>query len=217
MASVATPLDRFVEALLAVDRVKAQEILSKALLETNLANVVSTLVAPALERIGGEWEKGRVGLSEIYMSSRICEELIRTLPPLGTPRTRNQPKTAIVALLDYHLLGKKMVQLVLRSAGYELLDYGQGVGVDELVQRVRSDHVEVLLISTLMLPSALKVRVLRDKLDQLGVHLKIVVGGAPFRFDLGLWREVGADAMGVNASDALKIMESISREGTRAA
>jgi hypothetical protein len=36
-----------------------------------------------------------------------------------------------------------------------------------------------------------------------------VVGGAPFRFDDQLWREVGADAMGLSASDALKILDAM--------
>ena len=37
------------------------------------------LVVPALERIGAGWEQGRVALSQVYMSGRICEELVDTL------------------------------------------------------------------------------------------------------------------------------------------
>jgi methanogenic corrinoid protein MtbC1 len=36
-----------------------------------------------------------------------------------------------------------------------------------------------------------------------------VVGGAPFRFDEALWRKVGADAMGRNGTDALRILEAL--------
>jgi len=34
----------------------------------------------------------------------------------------------------------------------------------------------------------------------------LIVGGAPFRFDANLWKEVGADAMGKNASEAINII-----------
>lgn len=200
-------VDRFVEALLGINRMAAAQIVTLALLEATLDEVVTTLVVPAMERIGDAWVEGKVSLAEVYMSSRICEELMRPSASHSGSIRRSQPRVAIAALMDYHLLGKKMVELALRSAGYALLDWGQGIEVDELVGRVREARVEVLLISTLMLPSALKVREVRERLDRAGLHPKIVVGGAPFRFDDRLWSEVGADAMGTSASDALKILD----------
>ncbi len=57
-----------------------------------------------------------------------------------------------------------------------------------------------------MMPSALKIRNVRNALDARGVQLKILVGGAPFQFDPQLWREVGADAMGLSAADAVAVV-----------
>ena len=207
------------KALLTLDRLAVEKMLVAAYEESGLEGMSRTLVAPALERIGDDWTEGKVSLSEVYMSSRICEQLVRPLGSRDDQHKKKQPKIAIAALQDYHLLGKKIVQLVLQSAGYELLDYGQGISVDNLVARVIKDRpVDVLLISTLMLPSALKVKPLREKLNQAGVtKIKIAVGGAPFRFDRELWREVGADASGITASDALAIVDGLSQEVTRAA
>jgi methanogenic corrinoid protein MtbC1 len=205
-------VDLFIEALLRLDRVAAERIVTLARIELSLDEVVATLVVPALERIGDAWVEEKVSLSEVYMSSRICEALMRaSASARGSIRT-SQPSIAVAALQDYHLLGKKMVELVLRSSGYEYLDWGQGIGVEELVGRVREARVDVLLISTLMLPSALKVRDVRERLDRAGLRTQIMVGGAPFRFDDRLWSEVGADAMGVSASDALKILEGSGKE-----
>ena len=74
------------------------------------------------------------------------------------------------------------------------------------MQRVVSDRLRVLLISVLILPSALKVREVCAQLKAAGSDVKVVVGGAPFLFDDMLWREVGADAMGRSASDAVAIV-----------
>ena len=60
-----------------------------------------------------------------------------------------------------------------------------------------------------MLPSALKIKELRAKLDVAGLAVKLVVGGAPFRFDPQLWREVGADACGQNALEAIEIVRGL--------
>ena len=200
--------DRFEQALLAVDRLGARNILLESQTQGPMQSVEG-LIIPALERIGADWEQGRVALSQVYMSGRICEELIDDILPPGSPTRKSQPRMAIAVLEDYHLLGKRIVYSALRASGFEMLDYGR-VGVDELVQRVQNDGVKILLLSTLMLPSALRVRDLRAKLDMNGNgHVKIVVGGAPFRFDEQLWREVGADAMGKSASEAARIITTL--------
>jgi methanogenic corrinoid protein MtbC1 len=202
---------QLVLAFLSVDRLAVKEILTQPYPVHNSIQLVEKLVVPALEAIGSGWESGQYSLSQVYMSGRVCEELVDfILPPSDKSRT-TQPKMAIAILEDYHVLGKRIVYSVLRASGFELENYGR-MGVEELVHRVRQDQVKILLISVLMLPSALRVRQLRQRLDDENIAVKIAVGGAPFRFDPQLWREVGADAMGSTATEAVEIVNRIIRE-----
>ena len=57
-----------------------------------------------------------------------------------------------------------------------------------------------------MLPSALQVREVRAGLWAAGANVRLIVGGAPFRLDAHLWQEVGADAMGRNAAEAVALV-----------
>ena len=205
--------DALLQALLTLNRLQAQELLATARAEHSPLEVIETLIRPALEQIGQLWEGGDCALSQIYMSGRICEELLEDLlgevleddPP--APETA-PPRLAIAVLEDYHLLGKQIVRTVLRAAGYQVRDYGRQ-DVDTLVELVRSDGIEVLLISTLMLPAALRVRALVERLRAVAPDVRVVVGGAPYRFDDQLWREVGADAVGLSAGDILVILERL--------
>ncbi len=200
------------QALLSLNRVAAMNILSVAVASGPALQTVEPLVVQTLERIGAGWEEGRVALSQVYMSGRICEEVLQqVLPPAGS-LSRQHPPMAIAVLEDYHLLGKRLVHAMVRAAGFGLLDYGR-MEVDSLAARVQEDRVEILLISTLMLASALRVRDLRQKLNQAGLKVKLVVGGAPFRFDSQLWREVGADAVGLQAANAIEIIEALLAAG----
>lgn len=197
-----TYVDRFREAIEDLDKVKADRILNDALGSLTPIQAVERIICPVLKDIGQAWHEGRVALSQVYMSGRYCEALIdRVLPP-ADPDRKSQPRTAIVVLNDYHMLGKRIVYSVMRASGFELLDYGR-MDVAEVVRRVKADDVRVLLVSVLMLPSALMVRDLRRC---LGPEVKIAVGGAPFLFDSELWREVGADAMGNSAADVVDIV-----------
>ncbi len=197
-------------ALLSVDSISSEEILNK---HRNIPPIelIEQLVMPVLDRIGSGWEKGTVALSQVYMSGKFIEEWVDTILPSGDPNRKYQPKLAIAVLEDYHMLGKRIVYSVLRASSFDLKDYGH-ISVRELVTKVKEDKIEVLLISTLMLPSALKVRELKDELIKTNSKVKIIVGGAPFRFDDKLWNEVGADAMALDAYDSINIIEKIMEE-----
>jgi len=150
----------FEQALLSLDRLKVQKMVMELDESWMPIQRVEKLVAPALERIGSGWEQGKVSLSQVYMSGRICEELVDTWLPSTAAGRKNQPRMAIAVLNDYHM----------------------------------------------MLPSALSVKDVKARLNGAGSDIKIVVGGAPFRFDSQLWQDVGADAMARNASEIGEII-----------
>ena len=194
-------------ALLAVDNEKAKEILEHALQEMPYMEALENIISAALEQIGLGWEEGDVALSQVYMSGRICEDLVDLiLQKIDITPKRITPKMAIAVLDDFHILGKRVVSSIMKASGFNLIDYGT-VNVDELVKKVINDNTKILLISTLMLPSALEIKTVSKKLKTNNIHTKIIVGGAPFIFDKELWKEVNADAMGKTASDALKIVK----------
>ena len=118
---------------------------------------------------------------------------------------------AVVVLEDQHKLGLRIVYSVLRSAGFALHNYGS-MQLAPLVARVREDGVRILLVSTLMLPAALRIRELVARLGELDPVPRVVVGGAPFRFAPGLWERVGADAHGTVATDAVPIVNRLLEE-----
>jgi methanogenic corrinoid protein MtbC1 len=204
----ADPVETFLNALLAMDRVAAKRALGGPTAADARLDVVEGLVVPSLERIGDLWERGEVSLSQVYMSGRMCEEMVDDILPPSDPHRMDQPPMAIAVLDDYHQLGKRMVYSVLRASGYELKDYGTVDG-DALVSRVVRDGIVVLLISVLMLPSALHIKRVREKLDRAGCRPFILVGGAPFRFDRELWREVGADAMARTAAEGVAVVRKL--------
>jgi methanogenic corrinoid protein MtbC1 len=201
------------DALAALDRPRVESLLRQAVSRTSPMQAVEDLMVPSLILLGEEWNAGKVALSQIYMSSRICEDIVNHLLPAAPAQQNTPPQLAIVVLSDYHTLGKRIVLSIMRASGFDILDYGR-MEVDDLVERVLADDVKILLISVLMLPSALKVKAVRAALDAKGKRVRIAVGGAPFLFDPELWREVGADAMGRNAAEAMTIVRRWKEENS---
>ena len=202
-------VQEFEEALVTMDRVKAQSIFREVDAESGPVSRIEDLIVPALERIGQGWAAGQLSLSQVYMASRLSENLVDVALPPADPKRRRNPAMAIAVLEDYHLLGARIVYSTLRASGYELRNYGR-VTVDEVLRHIIGDSVEVILLSVLMLPSALKIAEVTSRLRSEGQSTKVIVGGAPFRFDAGLAEEIGADAVGHTASDAVSIVRAYS-------
>ena len=72
--------------------------------------------------------------------------------------------------------------------------------------------MEILLISTLMLRSALEVSKVREALKKKGALVKILVGGAPFNMDSGLWQVVGADRMAKTTAETVAMINQLTAE-----
>lgn len=201
-------VSQFEKALLSMDILRIKQLVSEATANQLPLHFAENVVTPALERIGQAWQAGSVALSQVYMAGRISEQVVEDILPPASSLRKDQPRMAITVLGDYHLLGKRMVYAVVRAAGYQISDFGR-TEADELVTRIRQEGIKIILISTLMLPSALRIKDVRRNLNDHGSDVKIVVGGAPFLMDAQLWREVGADAMGKSASDAVQVVSGI--------
>lgn len=199
----------FYEALLNIDRTKAAQIIENCFQKTQSLKTVETVITSALEQIGTNWENGVVSLSQVYMSGIICEQLVEQYFAGQENKKHQDFNIALGVLQDHHTLGKKIVGSVLKSSGFRFFDLGHGLSVDEMVQKTIQHDSKLLLISALMLASALKVREVRDKLDAAGHQVKIITGGAPFRLEPGLWKKVGAHATSKNASGVTKTIKSV--------
>jgi methanogenic corrinoid protein MtbC1 len=198
-------------ALINIDYVAARKVFHDLRADYTSIDIIERVLTPVLENIGAGWEEGSVSLSQVYMSGCMCEELMDEILPISEINVTPSLPIALATLNDYHLLGARIVYSILRSSGIAITNYGR-MDIESLVGKAMDDGIKVLLVSVLMVPSALSVKQLRERFIDEGYEIKIVVGGAPFRLDASLWTEVGADAMGSSASDAVRIVRRLIRE-----
>lgn len=207
-------IKKFKNTLMQYDKAGAFEVFEQYALERGGMGFIDDMIVPTLIAIGEEWERGEAALSQVYMGSKLCEDIVERLLPRQTQESNLQKPypIGIVTLEDYHNFGKKIVSSILKAAGFRLVDFGYGLSAENVIERVLKEDTKILLISVLMYPSALKVGIITDKLHQLTPPVKVLVGGAPFLMDQQLWKRIGADAMGKNAAEALPILKEWFRE-----
>lgn len=161
------------------------------------------------KRIGDLWETGDIALSQVYMAGILCNDILDEFLPNNYINQAKKGPIYVVVLEDYHFLGAKMLISILKLSGYTVIDYGIGVSVENLLNYVQRDQCEILMVSTLMLHSAMKIELLTKKLQKFQLKTRIIVGGAPFNIDPKLWLKVGADATASTASKSITIVEQM--------
>jgi methanogenic corrinoid protein MtbC1 len=112
---------------------------------------------------------------------------------------------------DLHSLGKRIVMGCLKALMVEVVDLGVNVPAEKFVEEALARDAQVIAISAMMVHTATGehgARQVRRILQERGLEdrFKIVVGGAPYRFDNELYKIVGADGWASDGVAAGKVI-----------
>lgn len=177
--------------------------------------VIAAILGPVLEKLGEGWEEHDVSLSQIYAAGRIAEQATELLLSRLTPGQESPVSIVTGTILgDHHGLGRRVLAAFLRSAGYRVVDVGLDVQAGTFVDAAMSEGARVIAASALMSNTALRTAEIDRELRRRGIRhqVRILVGGAPFRYNPGLVQAVGADATAPHAYEAVKVVRQILRE-----
>jgi 5-methyltetrahydrofolate--homocysteine methyltransferase len=109
---------------------------------------------------------------------------------------------------DIHDIGKNIVAILLKGAGYQVNDLGIDVPTEKIVNIVRDESPGYLGLSALLTTTMLVMKDVIDALRENGLRdkVKVLIGGAAVSDEYA--REIGADAYCVDGFDAIGKLES---------
>ena len=112
---------------------------------------------------------------------------------------------------DIHDIGKNIVAILLKGAGYEVIDLGIDVPEDKIVETVRNEKPDYLGLSALLTTTMTEMPVVIKALEENGLRdsVKILIGGAAVSDDYA--KETGADAFCVDGFQAIRVLEEMEK------
>jgi 5-methyltetrahydrofolate--homocysteine methyltransferase len=103
---------------------------------------------------------------------------------------------------DIHDIGKNLVGMMLEGAGFEVVDLGVGVKPEQFVEKAVEEKADIIGVSALLTTTMMSMaEVVKLKNEKALSSVKVIIGGAPLSQDF--CQEIGADAYGVDAMDAV--------------
>ena len=182
-------------------------------------DVTMRIVLPGMDlMVKSISEDFEANLAQHFLTARIAD--IVTAEIMGKFK---QLPTAIGRIVigtasgDFHTLGKRIVIGCLKARMIDVIDLGINVPAERFVDEAVAQQAAVIGISALMIHTATgdngcrKVRQILEQ-RQLQNKIRIIIGGAPFRFNPELYKIVGADTWAPDAVTAGKIIENMLRE-----
>jgi len=115
---------------------------------------------------------------------------------------------------DLHSVGKNIVAMMLRSAGFEVHDLGVDVKSSAFVTRARETGADIIALSCLMTTTRPYQREVIEELEAAGLRdrFKVIVGGGPITRE---WAShIGADGYGADAMEGLEVAKRLVGIGT---
>jgi 5-methyltetrahydrofolate--homocysteine methyltransferase len=144
-------------------------------------------LAKGINKIGDDFAEEIVFLPELIMAAESLGKIV-----LGTIKG------------DIHDIGKSVVGAVLQANGFDVIDLGIDVDEDTYIQAVIENNADCLGMSTLLTLPLMTMGEVIEKMNEKGLrrNVKVIVGGCPVTQEFA--DEIGADAVGFDAKDAVK-------------
>ncbi|MHA1143351.1 MAG: cobalamin B12-binding domain-containing protein [Candidatus Helarchaeota archaeon] len=196
---------------------EALDAIRKGLNKVPPREILINVIGKTLDNLQSFEEEGykQISAFQILAATKIAEDALKLLKPEleksalqnGTDRISKNKVIIGNIFQDHHALGKEIVKVFLQAHGFEVIDLGVGVTASEFVKIARKEGAKWIYVSAMMYNTALGIKKIVDELEAKNLtDIKVVVGGAPFRFYPDLYKKINADFTSDSAVGALNIL-----------
>ena len=170
------------------------------------ANILDDGLIAGMTVVGERFRKHEIFLPEVLLAARAMTTGIEVLKPLLISENVSTRGKVVLGSIqgDLHDIGKNLVGIMLRGAGYEVIDLGIDIPPERFLDTAESEGASVIGISALLTTTMTQMKKVVELRNGRGLsdRIKVVVGGAPVSEEFA--RAIGADAYGYDAANAVE-------------
>lgn len=155
----------------------------------------------SMEEVGKKFESGEYLIPDMLAAAEAVGVGMDILTPhLLKAGVESKGKFIIATVAgDLHDIGKNIVAIMLKGAGYEVIDLGVDISIDKIISTVKETKAPYLGLSALLTTTMRNMAEVVEKLKEEGIReqVKVCIGGAPTSQDFS--DKIGADTHCVDA------------------
>lgn len=157
--------------------------------------------------VGERFEQAEYFVGDLIFAGELLTEAISVLKPALGAGGSTVIGTILLGTVhgDLHDIGKNIFRSMSEAAGFEVIDIGIDVAIDEFVIKAQEVKPQIIGMSGVLTLAIDSMKETTNALKQAGVDAKIIIGGNPVNQESCEF--VGADAFTTNAAEGVKICQ----------
>lgn len=198
------------EAVIKGDQKTAVEITRQAIGEGMApAMILNDGLIAGMNVIGVRFKANQVYIPEVLIAARAMKMAMEVLEPKLVEAGVKPLGKALIGTVqgDLHDIGKNLVAMMLKGAGFEVLDIGVDVSPEKFVAKVKECHPQLVGLSALLTTTMPAMEKVIHALKDAGVPVKIMIGGAPVTQAYA--DKIGASGYAADAASAVDLAKSL--------
>lgn len=186
--------------------------ITKELLKTNDSlTIVDNYLIPALDVVGGKFERGEIFLPQLIQSAETVKNSFAVIKEKELSENKKGVSKGKIILAtvkgDIHDIGKNIVKVILENYGFDIIDLGKDVPIEKVVKIAKEEDVKLVGLSALMTTTVKSMEETIKSLKENNVQCKTIVGGAVLNPEYA--EMINADYYAKDAQEAVQIARKV--------
>jgi 5-methyltetrahydrofolate--homocysteine methyltransferase len=203
-------LKALADAVIRGDQATAVNVTKTALKEgTAPKQVLDQGLIAGMDVIGARFKNNEIYIPEVLIAARAMKMAMEVLEPELVKAGVKPIGRLIIGTVqgDLHDIGKNLVAMMLKGAGFEVIDLGVDVSPDKFAAEAKARNVNLIGMSALLTTTMPGMEKTIKALQAAGVKAKVMVGGAPVTKSFA--DRIGADGYSPDAASAVDTAKSL--------
>ncbi|MCG8640221.1 MAG: corrinoid protein [Desulfobacterales bacterium] len=163
-------------------------------------------LTPGMSTVGDYFHEGKYFLPEMLFSAKAMNGGLKYLEPILSKSNAEPLATIVIGSVkgDLHDIGKNIVAMIMKGAGYKVIDIGIDVPSEVFLKTAVEKSADAILLSALLTTTMPAMEDTVRAISEYGIKdkIKVLVGGAPITPDFA--DQIGADGYAEDAPQAAK-------------
>ena len=203
-------LKALADAVINGDQNTALEITKAALEEGTAAkDVLDNGLIAGMDIVGALFKKNEIYIPEVLIAARAMKMAMEVLEPELVKAGVEPVGKLLIGTVqgDLHDIGKNLVAMMLKGAGFQVIDLGVDVEPEKFVEQVKAANAQLVGMSALLTTTMPGMEKTIKALKDAGIPVKVMIGGAPVTQDYA--DRIGADGYAPDAASAVDLAKSL--------
>ena len=189
---------------------KVERLITAACEEgTPIRNVLDDGLIAGMDIVGDRFKKSEIYISEVLIAARAMKMGMDFLEPEIIKAGIEPAGKCVIGTIegDLHDIGKNLVAMMLKGAGFKVIDLGVDVKPDDFAEKAESESVQVVGVSALLTTTMPGMEKTIKAIKERGVSARTMIGGAPVTQDYA--DRIGADGYAADAASAVDLAKGL--------